>query len=75
MSQENIELVYRALDAFNRRDLDAALALMRGEVEFGSRLAAIEGGLNGHEGIRRWWQTILESWTVAATSRLRPKSS
>jgi hypothetical protein len=29
MSQENVELVYRVLDAFNRRDLDAALALVQ----------------------------------------------
>ena len=61
MSQENVELVYRVLDAFNRRDLDAVLALMHGDVEFGSRLAAMEGGYNGHEGIRRWWQTILDA--------------
>ena len=26
MSQENVELSYRAFDAFNRRDLDAYLA-------------------------------------------------
>jgi len=28
MSQENVELSRRAVDAFNRRDLDAFLALM-----------------------------------------------
>jgi ketosteroid isomerase-like protein len=61
MSQENVELVHRALDAFNRRDLDAALELMHSDVEFGSRLAAMEGGYHGHEGIRRWWQTILDT--------------
>jgi hypothetical protein len=61
MSQENVELVYRVLDAFNRRDLDAALALVHGDVEFGSRLAAMEGGYDGHEGIRRWWRTILDA--------------
>jgi hypothetical protein len=27
MSQENVELVYQAADAFNRRDLEAVLAL------------------------------------------------
>ena len=60
MSRENVELVSRVFDAFNRRDLDAALALVHGEVEFGSRVAAIEGGYHGHEGIRRWWRTILD---------------
>ena len=33
MSQENVKLVCRAIDAFNRRDLDALLALADDEVE------------------------------------------
>jgi ketosteroid isomerase-like protein len=61
VSQENVDLVHRVLDAFNRRDLDAALALVEGDVEFGSRTAAMEGGFHGHEGIRRWWRTILDA--------------
>jgi ketosteroid isomerase-like protein len=61
MSQEHVELIHRALDAFNRRDLDAVLAMLHGDVEFGSRLAVMEGGFHGHEGIRRWWQTILDA--------------
>ena len=39
MSQDNVELVHRIFEAFNRRDLDAALALIDDDVEFGSRLA------------------------------------
>jgi ketosteroid isomerase-like protein len=61
MSQENVELVRRAFDAFNRRDLDAALALLDDNVEFGSRLAGMEGGFHGHRGVRRWWQIIREA--------------
>jgi ketosteroid isomerase-like protein len=38
MSQENVELTYRAFDAFNRRDFDAFLALMDDDVEVFSRL-------------------------------------
>jgi hypothetical protein len=34
MSQENVELHYQVIDAFNRRDLGAYLALMDSEVEF-----------------------------------------
>jgi ketosteroid isomerase-like protein len=33
MSQENVELVYRAHEAFNRRDLDAFVALIDPEAE------------------------------------------
>jgi ketosteroid isomerase-like protein len=61
VSQQNVELVYRVFDALNQRDLDAALALMHGDVEFGSRLAGLEGGYRGHQGVRRWWQTILDA--------------
>jgi ketosteroid isomerase-like protein len=56
MSEENAGLAYRAFTAINRRDLDGFLALMDDDVEAVSRLVAIEGGLHGHEGIRRWWQ-------------------
>jgi ketosteroid isomerase-like protein len=62
MSQENVELYRRCIDAFNRRDLDALLALMDEEVEAVSRLVAIEGGLKGHDGIRRWWKSWFEVW-------------
>jgi hypothetical protein len=33
MSQENVELTYRAHDTFNRRDLDGFLALTGSDVE------------------------------------------
>ena len=48
MSQENVEVVRRALAALDRRDVEAV-----------SRLVAMEGGYHGHEGIRHWWQNLL----------------
>ena len=62
MSHENVELVYRAADAFNRRDLDANLALMDDDVEAVPRAASMEGSYHGHDGIRRWWETLFETW-------------
>jgi ketosteroid isomerase-like protein len=62
MSQENVELYRRCIDAFNRRDLDAFLALMDEDVEAASRLAAIEGRLKGHDGMRRWWTSWFAVW-------------
>jgi ketosteroid isomerase-like protein len=59
MSRENVELVRRAFDAFNRRDLDAFLARMDADVEAVSQLVAIEGGYHGHDGMRRWWDSVL----------------
>ena len=60
MSQENAELVRRAFDAFNRRDLDAFLALCHPDVEFVAYAMQLEGGdpYRGHEGVRAWWETI-----------------
>jgi hypothetical protein len=43
MSQENVELLHQAIDAFNRRDLDAYLALNDSELEFTPDERAIEG--------------------------------
>jgi ketosteroid isomerase-like protein len=57
MSQPNVELSYAALDAFNRRDLDAYLALQDSGVEFTPYERAVEGlgPYRGHDGIRAWW--------------------
>jgi ketosteroid isomerase-like protein len=59
MSQENVELAYRAYDAFNRRDWDAFVLLSDPEIEIESRLVIMEGGYHGHEGLRRWWENFL----------------
>jgi ketosteroid isomerase-like protein len=60
MSQENVELVRRAFEAFNRRDLATMLALADEEIVVESRLAAMEGGYHGHQGVRRWWEDALD---------------
>jgi ketosteroid isomerase-like protein len=62
MSQENVELLHRTFDALNRRDLDAFLALMDDDVEVVPRMSAIEGetGYRAHEGVRRWWDSLLD---------------
>jgi ketosteroid isomerase-like protein len=61
MSQENVELLHRAFDAFNRRDLDAFLSLCDPHVEFISYLARVEGGepYRGYDGVRSWWERLL----------------
>ncbi len=62
MSQENVELAYRAFDAVNRRDLRAFLALMDADVDVIGPLAAMEGGYHGHHGIRRWWEELFDAF-------------
>ena len=60
MSQENVELIQRAFEAFNRRDLDAFLELMAPEVEFTPYERALEGlgPYRGHDGVRTWWEEV-----------------
>ena len=60
MSRENVELARRSIDAFNRRDLDALLALMHENVQGAPPLASIEGNYHGHPGIRRWSESLFE---------------
>ena len=61
MSQENVELAYRVNEALNRRDLAATLALADPDIEYFPRIGALEGGhpFRGHDGIRRWWESML----------------
>jgi ketosteroid isomerase-like protein len=61
MSEENVDVLHQAIDAFNRRDLDAFLALCDPDVEFISYLAQVEGGdpYRGHDGVRDWWERLL----------------
>jgi ketosteroid isomerase-like protein len=62
VSQENVELALRSFEAVNRRDLDALLALMDDDVEVVTRIAAVEGGLRGHAGIRFWWENMFAAF-------------
>jgi ketosteroid isomerase-like protein len=59
MSQENVELTHRAFQAFEDRDLDGLLGMLADDVEAFPILAGMEGGFRGHDGIRRWWASLL----------------
>jgi ketosteroid isomerase-like protein len=60
MSEENVELYRRGIEAFNRRDLDAFLALAHPDVVGFARVTAIEGrSYRGHDGTREWWVDLL----------------
>ena len=61
MSQENVERIRRGFDAFNRRDLEAFLALTDPEVELSTRFREMEGDsyYRGHDGVREWWRDLL----------------
>ncbi len=58
----NVELSHRVADAFNRRDLDAFVALMDDDVEGHPLAMDMEGGYCGHAGTRRWWNAQFDSF-------------
>ena len=62
MSQENVELHRRGIEAFNQRDLDGFLALMDPNVEFTPYERALErpGPYRGHADTRVWWANAFE---------------
>jgi ketosteroid isomerase-like protein len=59
MSQENVELHKRGIDALNRHDLDAFLELMDPDVTASPLIATVEGNTyRGSSGIREWWRDL-----------------
>jgi len=63
MSQENVELVHRLLDAWNHQDIEAILALSDPEAEYVNPTNALEPGTRrGHAEIvtvfRKQWEGI-----------------
>ena len=72
MSQENVEFIQRAFDAFNQRDLHTFLELMDPEVEFTPYERAVEGlgPYRGREGVRTWWK---EAFAAFPDFRVEPR--
>jgi ketosteroid isomerase-like protein len=63
MSERNVELNRRWIDAFNSRDIEAVIALCDPAIEFRSVVAAVGGGVYyGHDGMRRWHRDTREAW-------------
>jgi ketosteroid isomerase-like protein len=65
MSQEHVEAFRRAIEAYNRRDIDAFLEAIDPEVELQGALQALLEGeakvYRGHEGVRQWVRDIDEA--------------
>jgi ketosteroid isomerase-like protein len=64
MSEKNVELVRRALDALRRGEVEEMLAHMDPEVELHSAIVGgAEGNVyRGHEGCRKWFVDSFESF-------------
>ena len=60
MSQENVKSLKRAIEAYNRRDIEPLLETSDPEIEWYPFTAQVEGdeAYHGHEGLRQWWANI-----------------
>jgi ketosteroid isomerase-like protein len=70
MSQENVEIVLRSLDAWNRRDIAGALALADPEAEYVNPASAVEPGTRRGTTeltavLRAQWETLTDGrWEI-----------
>jgi ketosteroid isomerase-like protein len=64
MSQENVEVVRRVVDAFNRGDLDVVLRESDPDVLVDwSRSRGVEAGVyRGHREVRAFWSTFFDTF-------------
>lgn len=63
MPQENVEATRAAIDAVNRRDADALVALSDPEIEFHAYFSDVLGAtFKGYEGLRAYIREITDSF-------------
>jgi ketosteroid isomerase-like protein len=67
MSQEKVELLYRGFDAWNRRDLETAIAGSHADVEITPVRGPASSTYRGHEGMRRFWDDIIGTFPDFST--------
>ena len=61
-AEQNVELARRVYEALDQHDGDGYLGLMDEDVVIESALAAVEGGYQGHDGVRRWWDDFVSAF-------------
>ena len=61
MSQENVEIVKRAVAAVNQRDIDGYLACCTEDVRLVTPVADVAGAYDGPNGIRRFFTDIADA--------------
>jgi ketosteroid isomerase-like protein len=63
VSEQNVELHRRLIQAYNERDTDAFIALCDPQIEVHSVFAAPGGAVyHGHDGVRKWHRDLEEAW-------------
>ena len=63
MSQENVEVVRRGLEAFDRGELSEVLAVMTEDLEWRPPSFALDGvSYSGHDGYTAWFEGLKTTW-------------
>jgi len=58
-----VEIYRRAVDAFNRRELEEWIAFMDKDIEIESRFSRLgDNRFRGHRSIERWWADLGDAW-------------
>ena len=76
MSEENVEVVRKQIDAFNRGDLDAWLGCLSSEVAWESLpLVGFREVYRGRPEAREWLELLVEDFEEAHLETLRKPTS
>jgi ketosteroid isomerase-like protein len=62
MSQENVEIVRRLWEAWERRDTEAVLGLYDPAIVWEVRASPLSGSYVGHEGVRQYFREWMEAF-------------
>jgi ketosteroid isomerase-like protein len=63
MSQENVKLHRRLVEAFNKHDVEAFIACLDPNVEYHSVMTVPGGAVyHGHDGVRRYFGDFKDAW-------------
>jgi ketosteroid isomerase-like protein len=64
MTQENVELVRRTIDLFNRREIDRALDGVADdfEMDWSNSIGPLRGLYRGRDEARGLWEAFLDAW-------------
>ena len=64
MSEENVDAIRSALDAFARADVEGFLPFMDKEIHFEPNLAGVEGSYVGHDGVKRFFDDAFGTFEI-----------
>ena len=63
MSEQNVELHRREIEAFNARDIQAFISLSDPQIEFYSAMTTPGGAVyHGRDGLRKWLGDLEDAW-------------